>query len=127
MIARLIREHDRDNRLEGFLNTKSSRAIWRRCSMTTWRAEIEQSELRDVGALLGLAGGKRTRAFVARPYVQTIEHAEVRVADDLQAPEQSQTECAAGTASHLQDERAPAQRRHLNIDLDFFFAGFHHY
>ena len=90
--------------------------------MTTWRAEIEKRKLGDVGALLRLAGRKSTRAFAARPYVQTIEHAEVRIADDLQTPEQSQTECAADTAGDFQNERATAQRRHLNIDLDFFFG-----
>jgi hypothetical protein len=90
--------------------------------MTISRAEIEKRKLGDVRALLGLAGGKRTRAFVAWPHVQTIEHAEVRIADDLQAPKQSQTQRAADTAGDFQDERATAQRRHFNIDLDFFFA-----
>ena len=90
--------------------------------MTTWSAEIEKRKLRDVGALFGLAGGKRTRAFAARAYVQTIEHAEVRIADDLQTPEQSQTQRAADTADDFQNECATAQRSHVNIDLDFFFG-----
>jgi len=90
--------------------------------MTIWRAEIEKRKLSDVGPLLGLAGRKRTRAFAARPYIQTIEHAEVRIADNLQTPEQSQTQRAPDTAGDFQNECATAQRSHVNIDLDFFFG-----
>ena len=90
--------------------------------MTIWRAEIEKRKLSDVSALFGLAGRERTRAFAARPDVQAIEHAEVRIADDLQTPEQSQTQRAPDTAGDFQNECATAQRRDVNIDLDFFFG-----
>ena len=72
--------------------------------------------------LLCLAGRECARAFVARTDVETIQLAEVGVADDLQAPEQSQTQRAPDTAGDFQNECATAQRRHVNIDLDFFFA-----
>ena len=74
-----------------------------------------------------LAGGKRARAFVARPDVQAIEYAEVRVADNFETPEQRQTQCAADSAGNFQDQLAAAERRDANLDRGFFFAGFHCY
>ncbi len=83
--------------------------------------------LRGRGALARLAGRKRARAFAARADVQTIEHAEVRIADDFEAPKQGQTQRAADTAGGFHDELATSERLHLNLGLDSFFAGFHRY
>jgi hypothetical protein len=76
-------------------------------------------------ALFGLAGRKRARALVARADVETIEHAEVGIAYDLQAPQQGQSQRTADAAHNFQRELTPVQRLDTNFNAGFFFAGFH--
>ena len=78
-------------------------------------------------AFAGLPGWKRARSFVARPDVQAIEYAEVRIADNFETPEQSQTQRTADSAGNFGDQLAPAERCDVNLDRDFFVASFHFY
>ncbi len=74
---------------------------------------------------LGLAGRKRTRAFVARTDVKTIQLAEVSVADDLEAPQQRQAECAPDSANDFKRKWKAAQRFDANLNRRFLLSGFH--
>ncbi len=76
-------------------------------------------------ALLWLAGRESAGAFVARAHVEAIEQAEVGIADDLEAPQQRQTERAADSASDFLDKRKTAQRLDANLDARFLFSAFH--
>lgn len=70
---------------------------------------------------------KRARTLVARPYVETIEDAEVCVADDFETPQERQAKCAADSACDFDEQLATAQGRHLNLHRYFFFARFHYH
>ncbi len=72
-----------------------------------------------------LAGRKRARAFAARANVETIEQAEVRIADDFESPQQGQTQRPANCASDFLDQRKTAQRLEAKLDAGFIFDGFH--
>jgi len=72
-----------------------------------------------------LARRKRARAFVARAHVETIQLAEVGIADDLEAPQQRQAERPADSANDFQDKRKAAQRLDANVNSRFFLSGFH--
>jgi hypothetical protein len=74
---------------------------------------------------LRLAGRKRARAFVPRANVEPIEHPEVEIARNLQAPKQSEAEGAADAADDLQRKLAAAQRLDANFDRCFFFRVVH--
>ena len=74
---------------------------------------------------LCLPGRKRTRAFVARPDVETIQLAKVGVADDLEAPQQRQAERAADTANDFHGKRKAAQRFDANVNPRFLLRSFH--
>src|ERR1035437_1967773 len=54
-------------------------------------------------AFFRLAGRKRARAFGPRPNVETIEKAEVRIADYFESPQQGQTQRPANCASDFLD------------------------
>ncbi len=109
MIARLIRNHDKEHRLEGFLKiTQAAQtdALVRVLDdkLARYLAQVLE-EVARLGrrALAGrgralflcLAGRKRARAFVARTDIETIQLAEVSVADDLEAPQQRQAQSCA--------------------------------
>ena len=83
--------------------------------------------LRGRSTFARLAGRKRTRTFVARPDFHAIEDSEVRVADNLETPEQRQTQCTADSAGNFGDELAAAERCDTNLDRCFLFASFHCY
>jgi hypothetical protein len=74
---------------------------------------------------LGLAGRESACAFVARTDVETIQLAEVGVADDLEAPEQRQAERSSDSTDYLQDKRKAAQRFDANVDARFLLSSFH--
>ena len=86
---------------------------------------MKVGRLRGRGAFARLAGRERARAFVARPDVHAIEDAEVRVADNLETPEQSQTQRTADSAGNFGDQLATAERCDTNLDRGFFVASFH--
>ena len=86
---------------------------------------MRAGRLRGRSAFARLAGRERARAFVARPDVHAIEDAEVRVADNFETPEQSQTQRTADTAGNFGDELAAAERCDTNLDRGFFVASFH--
>ena len=70
--------------------------------------------------LFWLAGRKCARAFVARAHVETIELAKVRVAHDLEAPQQCQAQGAANSTDDFQHKRKAAQRLDPNVNPRFF-------
>ena len=74
---------------------------------------------------LCLAGRECARAFVARTDIETIQLAEVDVADDLEAPEQRLAHCAADSANNFHGKWKAAQRFDTNIDPRFLLSGFH--
>ena len=75
--------------------------------------------------LLCLAGRECARAFVARTDIETIQLAEVSVADDLKAPQQRQAECAPDSASDFQGQWKAAQRFDAKVNPRFLLSGFH--
>ena len=84
------------------------------------------SSASERGRCVSSAGrGKRARAFAARANVETIENAEVRIADDFESPQQRQTQRPANCASDFLDQRKTAQRLDANLDAGFIFGGFH--
>jgi hypothetical protein len=76
---------------------------------------------------LRLAWRKRTRALMARTDVETIQLAEVGVADDLEAPKQRQAECAPDSANDFKRKWKAAQRFDANVNSRFFLGSFHYY
>ena len=80
---------------------------------------------RDRALFLWLAGRECARAFVARTDVETIQLAEVGVADDLKAPQQSQAERTTDSASDFHGKWKAAQRFDANLDPRFLLSGFH--
>jgi len=63
---------------------------------------------------------------VARPDVETIQLAEVGVSDDLEAPQQRQTECAPDSANDFKRKWKAAQRFDTHINPRFLLSGFHY-
>ena len=76
-------------------------------------------------AFFRLAGRKRARAFAARANVETIEKAEVPIADDFESPKQGQTQRPANCSSDFLEQRKTAQRLDESLDAGFIFGGFH--
>ena len=76
-------------------------------------------------AFFRLAGRKRARAFAARANVETIEQAEVRIADDFESPKEGQTQRPSNCASDFLDQSKTTQRLDVDLDAGFLFAGFH--
>ena len=70
---------------------------------------------------------ERARAFVAWSDVETIQLAEVGVADDLEAPQQRQAECAPDSASDFKRKWKAAQRFDVNVNPRFLLSGFHYH
>lgn len=62
---------------------------------------------------------------MARTDIETIQPAEVRVADDLEAPQQRQAECAPNPANDFKRKWKAAQRFDANVDPRFLLSGFH--
>jgi hypothetical protein len=79
----------------------------------------------DDALFLWLAGRKRARTFVARADVETIQLAEVGIADDFEAPQKRQAQRAADSAHDFHYQRQAAQRFDANLDARFVFSGFH--
>ena len=74
---------------------------------------------------LCLSRRERTRAFVARTDVETIELAEVGVADDLEAPQQRQAQRAADSTDDFKRKWKAAERFDAHVDPRFLLSGFH--
>ena len=74
---------------------------------------------------LCLAGRECARAFVARTDIETIQLAEVDVADELEAPQQCQAQRAADSASDFQSKWKAAQRFDPHVNPRFLLSGFH--
>ncbi len=106
-------------RIRGFLGS----ADFARDNVKNRRAEVR---LASGGfALFRLAGRKRARAFAARANVETIEQAEVPIADDFESPKQGQTQRPSNCASDFLDQRKTTQRLDAGLDAGFLVAGFH--
>ena len=74
---------------------------------------------------LCLAGRECARAFVARTDIETIQLAEVDVADDLEAPEECQAQRAADSTSDFHGKWKAAQRFDAHVNPRFLLSGFH--
>ena len=74
---------------------------------------------------LGLAGRESACAFVARTDVETIQLAEVGVADDLEAPQQRQAKRAADSTDDFKRKWKAAERFDANVGPRFLLSGFH--
>jgi len=98
MIARLIRNHDKEHRLEGFLKITQARgrptALVRVLDDKLARYSRRYSEDRSNGCARGwcavsrLACGKRRLPVVARAHVETIQLAEVGIGGRSSRPHQ---------------------------------------
>ena len=137
VIARLIRNHDKEHRLEGFLKiTQAAQtdALVRVLDdkLARYLAQVLEEDrrirlnARGGWCVVSLAArGKRACAFVTRAHVETIQLAEVGIAHDLKAPQQRQAERPANAAHHFQYKRKAAQRLDANVNPRFFLSGFH--
>src|ERR1700722_3180060 len=72
--------------------------------------------------LLCLSGRERARAFVTRTDVETIKLAEVGVADDLEAPQQSQAQRAPDSSDDFHGKWKAAQRFDANVEPRFLLS-----
>jgi hypothetical protein len=98
------------------------RNIWRECSRRSETTDLA----RGGSAFLGFAWREGACAFVARPNVQAIEQAKVRIAHYFETPQQRQPQRAADSSGDFQGERESAQRLDADVNARFLFSRFHY-